>query len=119
MDSEITFQEFKNYYSSLIERLNLGYSGFDLQKCLKARFICSIVKANADARAARDKGNAKAFKKMSAKCGFWMEAIDYRLKNEGVTSDGIEKAMAEINAEMESRPEKDSTREMDSNQELE
>ncbi|NLM20452.1 MAG: hypothetical protein GX207_01705, partial [Peptococcaceae bacterium] len=43
-----------------------------------------------------------AFKKMAAKCAFWVEAIDYRLqKKEGLTRTFIEGAMNEINQSME------------------
>lgn len=101
MDTEISFEEFKDYYSSLIEQLNTEYNEMDQAGCLNARFICSIVKANAETRSHKNKTNGKAFKKMAAKCGFWMEAIDHRLKKEGVNQAAIDLAMNEINKKME------------------
>jgi len=100
METEIPYEEFKTYYTSLIDQLNKEYNEMDQATCLKARFICSIVKANAEARSHKNKINGKSFKKMDAKCNFWMEAIDHRLKKEGVTQADIEMAMNEINKEM-------------------
>ncbi|NLI90881.1 MAG: hypothetical protein GX434_01370 [Peptococcaceae bacterium] len=101
METEISFEEFKTYYSGLIDQLNTEYNEMDQGTCLKARFICSIVKANAETRSHKSKINAKAFRKMGAKCGFWMEAIDHRLKKEGLPQAAIDTAMNEINKRME------------------
>jgi hypothetical protein len=64
---------------------------------LKARYICSIVQANADSRGQRSKNNAKAYKKISSKCAFWVDAINFRLLKEGMTQAEIDKAIEEIN----------------------
>ncbi len=101
MDTEISFEEFKTYYTGIIEQLNAQYAEMDQGTCLKARYVCSIVKANADSRAAKSKATSKAFRKMSAKCGFWMEAIDHRLKKEGLPQAAIDQAMDELNKGME------------------
>lgn len=100
METEISFEEFKEYYSGLINSLNSEFDEMDQATCLQARFICSIVKANGETRAHRNKANGKAFKKMAAKCSFWMEAIDHKLKKEGLTQPAIESAMAEFNNNM-------------------
>ncbi|NLL51096.1 MAG: hypothetical protein GX248_00115 [Peptococcaceae bacterium] len=102
METEIPFEEFKEYYTGVINLLNKEYNEMDQAKCLQARYICTIVQANAESRATRSKANSKAFKKMAAKCAFWVEAIDYRLqKKEGLTRSFIETAMSEINRSME------------------
>ena len=101
MESEISFEEFKKYYSELIERLTKDYNEMDQTARLQARYICSIVKANAEHRAIRNKVNGKAFKKMAAKCSFWVEAIDYRLQKEGMTQTEIDSAVNLINQKME------------------
>ena len=67
---------------------------------LKARYICSVVQANAESRSRRDRKNSKAFRKMSEKCIFWINAIDYRLIKEGLAQADIEQAMSEINKNM-------------------
>lgn len=101
METEIPFEEFKDYYSNLIDQLTKEYNEMDQAACLKARYICSIVQANAETRSHRNKVNGKAFKKMAAKSGFWMEAIDHRLKKEGLTQVAIDSAMNEITKSME------------------
>lgn len=100
LENDISFEEFKEYYSGLITSLNADYAQMNQGACLKARYICSIVKANAENRS-RNKANGKAFKKMAAKCSFWMEAIDYRLNKEGLPQSAIDLAMTEMNKQME------------------
>ena len=96
METEISLEEFKEYYTGMIDLLNSEFNEMDHAKCLQARYICSIVKTNAESRSHRNKTSGKAFKKMAAKCGFWMEAIDYRLKKEGLTQTAIDLAMTEL-----------------------
>ncbi|HHV65820.1 MAG TPA: hypothetical protein GXX46_12250 [Peptococcaceae bacterium] len=100
METEISFEEFKEYYTSLMKHLNSEYNNMDKTACLQARFICSVVQANAETRSRRNKDHGKHFRKMAAKCGFWIEAIDHRLKKEGLTQAAIDLAMSEINKKM-------------------
>lgn len=97
MDSEIPFEEFSEYYHNLIAELNQTFSDLDQDARLKALYICSIVQSNADARAKKTKVNAKAFKKMSAKCAFWVDAIKYNLAKSGMSTEEIDRATEEIN----------------------
>jgi hypothetical protein len=97
METEIPFDEFSEYYKSLIETLNSSFEGMDQDMRLKARYACSIVQANADSRAQRSKVNTKAYKKISSKCTFWMDAINFRLIKEGMTQQEIDKATEDIN----------------------
>jgi len=90
METEISFEEFSQYYKSLIECLNTTFEDMDQDTRLKARYACSIVQANADSRVKREKKNAKAYKKMSAKTAFWMNAINYRLLKDGMTQAEID-----------------------------
>ncbi|MCB8816449.1 hypothetical protein [Desulfosporosinus shakirovi] len=97
METEIPFDEFSEYYRTLIEELNLKFNDLNNDDRVKALYICSIVQSNADARAKESKVNAKAFKKMSAKCAFWADAIKFNLGKSGMSSEEIEKATEEIN----------------------
>lgn len=97
METEIPFEEFKSYYSGMVELLNKEYDGMDQTTLLKGKYICTIVKANAESRAPRSKINGKHFKKMAAKLGFWADAIEFRLKKEGMTQDEIDGAISEFN----------------------
>jgi hypothetical protein len=97
MDTEIPFGEFSDYYRKLIAELTQSFNELDQEARVKALYICSIVQSNADARAKTNKVNAKAFKKMSAKCAFWADAIKFNLGKDGMSPQEIEKATEEIN----------------------
>lgn len=97
MDTEIPYEEFSEYYKSLINELNTSFEDMDQDTRLKARYICSIVQANADSRGQRSKVNAKAYKKINSKCTFWMDAINFRLLKDGMSQADIDKVTEEIN----------------------
>lgn len=97
METEIPFDEFSDYHKNVIQTLTHGFEDMDQEMRLKARYICSIVQANADSRAKRSKKNAKAYKKISAKAAFWMDAITFRLVKDGMTQADIDKRIEEIN----------------------
>ncbi|MDA8229663.1 MAG: hypothetical protein M0T74_18580 [Desulfitobacterium hafniense] len=97
METEIPYEEFTEYYRGLLDELNANFNSYDQDTCIKAKYICSIVQANAESRAQRSKSNAKAYKKIAAKCGFWSDAIAFRLRKEGMTQADIDKATEAIN----------------------
>ena len=97
MDTEIPFEEFSDFYQSLINELNANYAELSQDSLLKSRYTCSIVQANADSRARKSKTNAKAYRKMASKCAFWADAINYRLLKEGMSQAEIDQATEEIN----------------------
>lgn len=100
MEEELPLDEFSNYYKDLITRLNSTFEDMDHDACIKARYICSIVQANADSRAKQSKTTAKAFKKISTKCSFWADAINFRLIKEGMSQSEIDQAIEKINEAM-------------------
>ena len=97
MDTEIPYGEFSEYYKSLIDTLNTTFEDLDQDMRIKARYICSIVQANAESRGQRSKTNTKAYKKINAKCAFWTDAINFRLIKDGMTQADIDKAVEAIN----------------------
>ncbi|KGK91690.1 hypothetical protein DP73_02035 [Desulfosporosinus sp. HMP52] len=97
MDTEIPFEEFSEYYRTLIAELNQTFGDLDKDARVKALYICSIVQSNAEARAKENKTNAKAYKKISAKCAFWSDAIKFNLGKDGMSLEEIEQATEEIN----------------------
>lgn len=97
METEIPYDEFTDYHKQVIQTLNDGFESMDQDMRIKARYICSIVQANADSRAKRSKTNAKTYKKISAKSAFWMDAINFRLIKDGMTQAEIDKMTEEIN----------------------
>ncbi|MGI6629445.1 MAG: hypothetical protein ACOX4H_02775 [Bacillota bacterium] len=96
MDTEISYEEFADYYTRFMESLNKNYQDLDREALIKGRFICSILQANAVARAKRKTPVAKRFKKMGEKSGFWADAIKHRLLKEGMTAAEIEKEQQEL-----------------------
>lgn len=97
METEIPFEEFSDYYRQLISELSTTFNDLDKGDRIKALYICTIVQSNADGRAKASKINAKTFKKMSAKCAFWVDAIKFNLGKDGMSAEEIEKATDEIN----------------------
>ncbi|SDH07074.1 hypothetical protein [Desulfosporosinus hippei] len=97
MDTEIPFEEFSEYYRTLIAELNQTFGDLDKDTRVKALYICSIVQSNAEARAKESKANPKAYKKISAKCAFWSDAIKFNLGKDGMSLEEIEQATEEIN----------------------
>ncbi|WP_425800332.1 hypothetical protein [Desulfitobacterium sp. Sab5] len=100
MDSEIPFDEFSEYHKNVIKVLKDSFEEMEQETRLQARYICSIVQANADSRAKRSKANTKAYKKISSKAGFWMDAINFRLLKDGMLQAEIDKRTEEINDAM-------------------
>jgi len=97
MDTEISFEEFSEYYQQVIKELNANFSNMNRDERLKARYICSIVQANAESRAKRSKQHAKPYKKMAAKCAFWADAINYHLLKDGMSQAEIDEKTQQIN----------------------
>ena len=98
METEIPFEEFSEYYRSLIDELNRSFNDLDKDARVKALYICSIVQSNAEARAKESKATAKTFKKISTKCAFWTDAIKFNLGKDGMSPQEIEQATEEINS---------------------
>lgn len=97
METEIPFEEFSEYYKELINELNTTFESLDKDQRLKARYICSIVQANAEARAKRNKTKAKLYRKISTKCTFWSDAINFHLLKDGLSQQEIDAATETIN----------------------
>ncbi len=97
LEDVISFEEFSEFYRDLISELNQSFNDLDQDARIKALYVCSIVQSNADTRIKDSKATAKAFKKMSAKCAFWTDAIKYNLEKDGMSSQEIEQATEEIN----------------------
>ena len=98
MEDTIAFAEFSDFYNTLIEELNQSFEHLDKDDRVKALYICSIVQSNADSRIRESKSTAKAFRKMSAKSGFWKDALKFHLIKDGMTNQEIEQATEEINS---------------------
>ncbi|MGI6330536.1 MAG: hypothetical protein ACOX1Y_01935 [Zhaonellaceae bacterium] len=98
MDSEIPFEEFLSYYQEVLDCFIKDYQEFDEDTLIKAKFIASIVNANAVARAKRKGNNTKKYKKIAEKMSFWAGALNYQLLEKGMTQQQIDAAEEELSA---------------------
>lgn len=97
METEIPFAEFKEYYDNVMDYLQKNYNRMDNNELISARFILDIVSNNAKARAARKGPDSKKYKKISEKCTFWSNAINFRLQNDGMTQQEIDEKIEQLN----------------------
>jgi len=67
------------------------------EELFQAKYILQIVASNAAARAQRKGDLSKKYKKMGDKAQFWSNAIDFRLINEGMSQQEIDKAVDAVN----------------------
>jgi len=90
MSEELPFLEFSDYYQEVMTFLQEKYQDLNPDQLIEIKGICSIVSSNAQTRAAKKDDNRKKFQKMQEKTKFWQEAIDLRLKKEGLSKEEIE-----------------------------
>lgn len=96
METEIPFAEFKEYYDNVMDYLQKNYNTMQNEELISAQFILDIVSNNAKARAARKGQDSKKYKKMSEKCAFWSNAINFRLQNSGMTQQEIDEKIEQL-----------------------
>ena len=101
METELAVEEFSAYYKDVIAYLNANFEQMEQETLLQALYICSIVQANAEERAKKSKATAKVFRKIGSKCGFWKDALNFRLlKHLRLSQQEIDSAMERINDSM-------------------
>ncbi|MDW7674141.1 MAG: hypothetical protein SCK28_06345 [Bacillota bacterium] len=100
MESEISLEEFANYYQETIDYLNENFDNLEKEDSLKGRYIVTILALNAGDRSKRKDKNAKKYKKMWEKSRLWADAFDYRLKQMGMTQDEIDASHEQYNSEV-------------------
>ncbi|AEF95306.1 hypothetical protein Desca_2479 [Desulfotomaculum nigrificans CO-1-SRB] len=96
MDSEISYEEFNDYYSQVIAFLNDNYQHLSNDETVKARFILSILVSNSQERAKKYKPLSKKYRKIAEKSNFWAEALTYQLLKRGMTKQQIIQAEKEL-----------------------
>jgi hypothetical protein len=101
MDTEISTEEFMEYYKKVIDKLVADFDQLTEDEQFKARAIASVLSGNAAARAKRKDADSKKFKKAQEKSKFWVDAIEYRLKKAGLSESDISERAAAIEKEME------------------
>ncbi|MDR1070298.1 MAG: hypothetical protein LBL37_05930 [Gracilibacteraceae bacterium] len=89
MDTELPFAEFEAFYRDVTRDLQENYGEMSQSDRIRAGYICEIIGGNAESRIRKNKTYAKPFRKMAAKSRFWQEAIQSRLRKEGVGDEEI------------------------------
>lgn len=91
MDEEISFEEFDNYYKSVIDYLNDNGDKLDESAIWKALFISENVMSNADARAKNAKGSlSKKYKKIAQRLSLWAQNLTARLAEMGYSKEQLD-----------------------------
>ena len=91
MEEDLPFDEFQNYYNSVIDFLQKEYQNLSVEDLIKVKGIVRIMCANARARALIKNDNRKKFIKIGEKTAFWDDAINRRLvKEEGMAADEVQ-----------------------------
>lgn len=96
MDTEISFEEFENYYQVLMNNLKENFENYSQDELNKGYYILLNLGSNAVERAKRKGPSSKKYKKMGEKSQFWADAITHKLKKMGVTQEEINQAYSEI-----------------------
>lgn len=99
MDTEIPFQEFRDYYEQLLGYLKTNYEGMNSDELIQTRYILDIVSNNSQTRGARKDADSKKYKKISEKCSFWSDAVNFRLQNNGMTQQEIDDRVGQLTEE--------------------
>lgn len=99
MDDELPFEEFTAYAQDFLAYLGANFDSSTNDELLVGRFILSILQGNASDRSKRKSPEAKKYKKLAEKCNLWFEAINYRLKKNGLTQAEVDEATRKISDE--------------------
>ena len=99
METEIPFEEFKEYYEQVMDYLQNNYDSMTNDELFTAKFVLDIVNSNSKSRAIKKGPESKKYKKMGEKTSFWSEAIEFRLKKAGISERDINERVAQIGQE--------------------
>ncbi len=100
MDDEISTPEFVDYFQKVMETLQKDFDGMDQETLLQSKLITTIMAGNSASRKSRRDADMKKYKKINEKCVFWANAIEFRLKQMGMTPAQIEEKINEMEAAM-------------------
>ncbi|RSL32007.1 hypothetical protein D7Z54_17545 [Salibacterium salarium] len=108
MDTEIEFEEFRNYYQDVLSYLEKQQEEIAEDEIWKSLFVVESIMSNAENRAntAKKTAERKKYKKMSERTKLYAQFFTKKLHDMGYTQDQIEerfdKMLAEGQAESES-----------------
>ena len=97
METEISFEEFDQYYKAVVEFLNEDWTKLNEEDSMKMLFILDNLKSNSEDRAKRRTKETKKYKKIQERTDIWVQAMFKRMKDEfGLTDEEIGKRYEEI-----------------------
>jgi len=89
MDTEISFEEFDQYYKKVLDFLNASWTSLNEEDSMKMLFILDNLKGNSEDRAKRKSKEQKKYQKMFQRSEIWMAAMYKRLHEFGLSEDEI------------------------------
>lgn len=96
MDTEISFEEFDQYYKKVVGFLNDNWTSLSEEDSMKMLFILDNLKGNSEDRAKRKGKEHKKYQKMFQRSEIWMAAMYKRLQEFGLSEEEISKRYEEL-----------------------
>lgn len=96
METEISFEEFNDYYTRFIAFLNESFESLNEQECFEGLIILNSLKSNSEDRAKRKGKEQKKYKKMYDRTHIWAGAMFKRLLEMGIPANEIERRYEEL-----------------------
>ncbi len=96
METEISFEEFDQYYKNVIDFLSKDWQTLNEEDSMKMLFILDNLKSNAEDRAKRRTKESKKYQKMFERTSIWVQAMFKRLRDMGLSDEEIGKRYEEI-----------------------
>jgi hypothetical protein len=96
MDTEISFEEFRDYFQSVVEELKAHFETMEAEEAFQALFILYNLESNCEYRAKRKLPETKKYKKMRETANIWIAAIRRRLNKLGYSELAISERMEEL-----------------------
>jgi len=96
MDTEISFEEFDQYYKEVVAFLNEQWDKLNEEDTMNMLFILDNLKSNSEDRAKRREKEAKKYKKIFERTDIWVKAMFKRMKDFGWSEEQIGKRYEEI-----------------------
>jgi hypothetical protein len=91
MDTEISFEEFDQYYKKVVAFLNDNWTQLNEEETMHMLFILDNLKSNSEDRAKRKLKEAKKYAKMAQRSEIWATALIKRLRDFGLSDEEIGK----------------------------
>ena len=91
METEISFEEFDQYYKKVVDYLNGNWTSLNEEDSMKMLFILDNLKGNSEDRAKRKSKEQKKYQKMFQRSEIWMAAMYKRLHELGLSEEEISK----------------------------